>query len=173
MKIIRNIIIGCTFVAVAGSASADRYNDNYTYAQVVDAQPIYETFEVPRNKRVCRDERRSRRHRDSGGSAVLGAIVGGILGNQFGRGHGREANTVAGVFAGAAIGANAGKHNRHDYNDNGYRKHCYTKTDYYEEQRLAGYDVSYEYNGQVYHARLNEHPGDRVRIQVNVQLAEY
>ncbi len=185
MKIVKILLSSIALIAITGLASAGRYDKDYTYAPVVDVQPVYENVRVPQNRRVCEDRRSSYRgrdnysshrtsHRRNGGGAVLGGIIGGLIGNRFGKGHGRDAATAAGILAGAAIGSNA-KHNRH-YDrryDNRGRKHCYTQRDYYEEQRIVGYDVSYEYIGRVYHTRLQNHPGDRVKINVNVQVAEY
>ncbi len=187
MNNIRNLLAGMTLMMASTFASAARYDNEYTYAPVVDVQPIYETIRVPQNRRVCEDRNRSPRgrsngqRRTSGGGAVLGGIIGGLLGNRFGDGHGRDAATAVGIIAGAAIGSGADRNNRHynsrysnsRYNNRDSRRQCYTQRDYYEEQRITGYDVAYEYIGRTYHTRMQNHPGDRVRIQVNVQVAEY
>lgn len=172
MKTTKTLLISIALIAFTGFASAGRYNNDAVYADVVDVQPVYENVRVPQNRKVCNNKRRNRHHssqRSSGGGAILGGIIGGLIGNRFGKGSGRDAATAAGILAGAAIGSNS-KHNRRHYNN---RRQCYTQRDYYEEQRLVGYDVSYEYIGRIYHTRLNNHPGDRVRINVNVQVAEY
>ncbi len=36
------------------------------------------------------------------------------------------------------------------------------------EERIIGWDVTYEYQGEVYQARLQDAPGDRIRIRVAV-----
>ena len=169
---IKTLFSSVALVAITGLASAGHYDNNYSYAKVVDVKAVYENYQVPQEKRVCRDERRDRHHNAShsgnnAGGAIIGGIIGGIIGHQFGKGHGRDATTAAGAIAGVAIGSKAKRHNR------GTRRHCFTETTYYDEQRIAGYDVAYEYNGNVYHSRLQSHPGDRVRVQVNVQVAEY
>ncbi len=185
MKNIRNILAGMTLLMATTFASAGHYDNEYTYAPVVDVQPVYETVRVPQNRRVCEDRYRGPRgrsysqHRTSGGGgAVLGGIIGGLLGNRFGDGRGRDAATAVGIIAGAAIGSGADRnHNRYNRRYSNSRRHdrrqCYTQRDYYEEQRIVGYDVAYEYIGRTYHTRMQNHPGDRVRIQVNVQVAEY
>ena len=173
MNTVKNIISSLALAAIAGTASAGRYDNEYTYARVVDVQPIYETYQVPQNRRVCKDVNRTDDYnsarKGNAGGAIIGGIIGGIIGNRFGSGHGREATTAAGVIAGAALGSKA---KRHDYNSQP-RRHCYTQTEYYEEQRVSGYDVSYDYNGKTHHAHMQNHPGDRVRIEVSVQVAEY
>ncbi|MBL4661670.1 MAG: glycine zipper 2TM domain-containing protein [Alcanivoracaceae bacterium] len=172
MKTVKKIISCLALVVIANAASAGRYDSEYTYAKVVDVQPIYETYQVPQNKRVCknvhRDDDYNSSHRGNVGGAIIGGIIGGIIGNRFGSGHGREATTAAGVIAGATLGSKAKRHN-----NNQPRRHCYTQTEYYEEQRVSGYDVAYDYNGKTRHARMQSHPGDRVRIEVSVQVADY
>lgn len=49
---------------------------------------------------------------------------------------------------------------------------CEIRHDYYEEERVVGYDVRYQYNGRVYHTRMDRDPGPRVRVRVNVAVAE-
>jgi uncharacterized protein YcfJ len=164
-------LIALTFLSSV--ASAERYDNDVIYAPVTDVQPIYKTYRVPQNHRVCENGNRNDR-REQGvrkgnpGGAIIGGIIGGLIGNQFGRGHGREATTAAGVIAGASIGSKA---RPAGYYSNGPR--CYTKRDYYEEQRIQGYDVAYDYNGRIYHTTMHNHPGDRVKIRVDVQVVEY
>ncbi|VAW39220.1 hypothetical protein MNBD_GAMMA01-585 [hydrothermal vent metagenome] len=179
MKSVKILLTTLTILAFTSAFATDRYDSDYTYARVVDVQPIYTTYQVPQNRRVCNDGYRNNyrnrphnaTHRSNGGGAIIGGIIGGLIGNRFGKKHGRNATatTAAGAIAGAAIGANA-KHHR--YNNRSGRN-CYIQTDYYEEQRINGYDVAYEYNGRVQHTRLQNHPGDRVRVRINVQVAEY
>ena len=170
MKTLKTIFTSIALIAVT-NVNAGRYDNDYDYAQVVDVQAVYETYQVPQNRRVCNNNpRRSNQtsHRGNGGGAVLGGIIGGLIGNRFGKGGGRDAATAAGILAGAAIGSNS-KH-RNGYNSG---RQCRTQTDYYEEQRIAGYDVSYDYNGRIYQTRMQNHPGQRVKVVVNVEVAEY
>ena len=41
--------------------------------------------------------------------------------------------------------------------------------DYYGDGRVSGYDVTYEYGNRTYHTRTDHHPGDRIRIRVDVR----
>ena len=172
MKTYKKIFTGLALLSISSLVTAGRYDNQYTYAQVVDVQPIYETYQIPQNTRVCNDNNRGRGynapHQGNGTGAVIGGIIGGLIGNRFGGGHGRDASTAAGVLVGAAIGSNSRNKRNHRNNRN-----CYTQTRYREEQRLSGYDVSYDYNGRIYQTRLQNHPGERVRVQVNVQVAEH
>lgn len=178
MKTYNKIFTGLALLSISSFALAGHYDSEYTYAQVVDVQPIYETYQIPQNnsqnRRACNDNYRGREynasHRGNGKGAVIGGIIGGLIGNKFGKGHGKDASTAAGILVGAAIGSNAKHNNRRHYNNN---RNCYSQTQYYEEQRITGYDVSYDYNGRIYQSRLQNHPGNRVKVQVTVQIAEY
>lgn len=182
MKTLKITLSSIVLIAITSIATAGRYDQDYTYAQVVDVQPIYENYQTPQNRRVCDNNTRRRnnnndvQYRSNGGGAILGGIIGGIIGNRFGKGHGRRAATAAGVMVGSAIGSNtkhSGQYNNNRYDRRNNSRACYTQRDHRVEQRITGYDVSYDYNGQIYQTRLQNHPGDRVRIQVSVQVAEY
>ena len=181
MKTIKNIVLTSALLSITTFASADQNND-FNYAPVVDVQPIYETVQVPQNRRVCRKSRHNNRNRNnsrhqqgnSSGGAILGGIIGGLLGNRFGDGRGRDAATAVGIMTGAAIGSQASSsNNRYGNSRNRRGDRCKTVRDYYEEERIMGYNVSYDYNGRIYHTRMHNHPGERVRINVTVQVADY
>ena len=154
----------------------------YDMARVVSVDPIIEYVDEPVSRDVCwqepveryepryRHERRSRD--DRAGATVLGAIIGGALGNTVGRGDGRRAATIAGAVIGGAIAHDASHRGR--YRDVGGRyvrdveERCETRTEYRSQERVVGYDVAYDYHGRVYRARTDHHPGDRIRVAVQV-----
>lgn len=103
-----------------GAAMAQSYSDT---AQVLSAQPIYESNSVPRqecsNETVTTDRRvvsqgyveagyrqpAPSAERNVGAGTVLGAIIGGVVGHQFGRSSGgRDVGTGVGIVAGGLIG---------------------------------------------------------------------
>lgn len=145
-------------------ASANRYN-NINYGRVVDVEPIYQYVSIPEERQVCERYRSEPRPRSNAGKAILGGIIGGAIGNRFGKGSGRDAATAAGILIGAGVGAN--QPNRHHHGQS-----CYIETHYREENRFMGYDVTYEYNGDLYHTQMQEHPGDRVRLRVSVDVID-
>ncbi len=155
------LIVGLLF---SGLTMARNYNDNIAYGKVIDVQPVYERVSVPERQRVC-ERPRYREQRANTGGAILGGIIGGVLGNQIGSGSGRDAATAVGVIAGATVGANHPSHRQP-------RARCYTDVRYREDRQLAGYDVTYEYQGQWYDTFMTRHPGDRVRLAVDVQVIE-
>lgn len=164
----KKLIVIALIAGLPNLATANRYN-NINYGQVVEVEPIYQNVSIPEERQVC-DRRRNSNYRhdrreNSAGKAILGGIIGGAIGNRFGKGRGRDASTALGVLIGAGIGANK---KQHRYN----RSNCYVETYYHEEERFLGYDVTYEFNGELYQTHMQDHPGDRVRLRVNVDVID-
>ena len=101
---------------------------------------------------------------------LLGALIGGAVGNQVGKGDGRTAATVAGAVIGGAIGNNVDRNHdssAYEYRDNsGIVRRCRTVSD---GGRFGGYDVTYRYAGQTYHALMNYRPGRTMAVMVQVR----
>lgn len=135
-------------------------------------------------------------HRNNSGhrNPVLGGLIGGAIGNQIGRQSGsRQAQvgaTIAGALIGSVIGNEASGRDRRDRrsqrdrrdrthkNDRGRRhieqrpiKRCETRTVSRTEERLDGYEVTYRYRGRNYHMRTQNHPGDRIPLNISVRPA--
>lgn len=176
------------FTAMLFSASALAWNDDqpeYDLARVVSVDPIIDYVDEPVSREVCWNEPvaryepeyryESRRHRDRSGATLLGALIGGALGNTVGHGDGRRAATIAGAVIGGAIAHDQAHRPR--YRDVGGRyvrdqeQRCETRTDYQRQERVVGYDVSYDYRGRIYHTRTDHHPGDSIRVEVQVVVA--
>jgi uncharacterized protein YcfJ len=157
MKISACAAAAAALLGGAGIASAAEY------ANVISATPVTGSVPVPRQ--ACAEGERIVQQQPSGAGALIGAIVGGVVGNQFGAGFGRAAATGLGVVAGSAIGnqaeANANPATAVPVRD------CRTVTQY--ENRVIGYDVVYEYNGQRYTTRTGSDPGPRLAIDVRPQ----
>jgi uncharacterized protein YcfJ len=143
--------------ALLGTAGLARAAE---YATVISATPVTNSVAVPRQD--CVDGERIVQQQPTGAGAVVGAIVGGVIGNQFGHGAGRAAATGLGIVAGSALG------NQAEVNGNPATavpvRNCRTVSQY--ENRVVGYDVVYEYNGQRYTTRTASDPGPRLAIDV-------
>lgn len=167
-------IAGVSTAALAGGRGQDRYFD---YAPVVGVDPIVEVVRVEDPREVCWTEQVTHtvpRGNRSVTPEILGVIIGGVVGNQFGSGRGKDLATVAGAALGGSI-AHDRKIRRHGYGYETYTepsRRCEIQSDYYEEERIVGYDVAYRYNGKVYHTRMNRDPGDTIRVRVGVSVAE-
>jgi uncharacterized protein YcfJ len=141
-----------------------------TWARVVQAEPVRQEVRIPQRNNVCWDEQVQRVQpvRRSAAPQILGAIVGGVIGNQFGGGSGRDLMTMAGATLGASVAADA---QYKKYPDRYYvttERRCETRTEWRYEERIVAWDVTYEYNGVLYQSRMQQAPGDRIRIQVGV-----
>ncbi|MBD8526074.1 glycine zipper 2TM domain-containing protein [Pseudomarimonas arenosa] len=180
------LIAGLAGVAAAGSVQAEHRDlrgyqaPAYEYAEVLEVDPIITRVQRPVQRDQCwrepvtyREPVRTADTRRYRAPAVLGAIVGGVIGNQFGNGRGRDAATAAG----ALLGYHAVRDGQRSHQYAGYREvtryeeRCATQTEYFEDERVTGYDVTYRYNGQIYRTVTDFHPGDRLRVQVDVRPA--
>jgi len=145
----------------------------YDQARVVDVQPMYQsvTHTVPRE--VCQ-EQRVQTGAGGGQSPVpplLGAVIGGVAGNAVSNKN-QPVGAAIGAVLGGAIGYDIARRNaRPPYVTYGTQEVCTTVQDTYEEQQLSGYRVRYEYLGQTYAAVTRNHPGDTVRVRVDVSPA--
>jgi len=157
-------LLACTALAV----HAETYVDT---ARVRNVQPQYETVTIPRQQ--CTSQWINETHRVESrrgyGGAVIGGVAGAVLGNQFGKGHGREAATALGAVVGAFTGDRMA--NR-DYDGDRYEQvprqvqTCQTVNEL--QQRLTGFQVSYEYRGQTFTAVMPQDPGPRLQVRVSV-----
>jgi uncharacterized protein YcfJ len=185
------IVFVFAFPAWAGHDNS-RYSDTtydthqFDYAKVLDVQPIIETVQIPEDRQVCREvpvQRRVAEYR-SPAPAIFGAILGGVIGNQLSRGHGHGHghgyghhghgnNRAVATFAGAAIGGAIGTGIQYrNYPAKYYTENtqlCETQTSWRTEERVVAWDVSWKYRGRTYHSRMDEPPGERIRIRINVE----
>jgi uncharacterized protein YcfJ len=167
------MITAAAFGLIAATASASalaRHGDGfYDTAKVVWAEPIYETVKVSRPVEDCWSEQvvvSDPRHGSYTGT-IAGGIVGGVVGSQFGRGKGKTALTVAGTLLGASIGHDLShRHTSVQRVVNEERCELVEQVEYREQ--VVGYRVKYRYKGQTFFTRTDEHPGERIRIRVDV-----
>lgn len=134
----------------------------YVDATVLGATPVYQQVQVARPRRECRQVPADNTGNHVAGT-VIGGALGGLVGNQFGRGSGNAAMTALGAVAGAVAGNSVASQN-----DQQYVTQCRTVTDYVTERQADGYDVSYRYNGHVYHTHTAHDPGSTIRVRVGI-----
>ncbi len=176
MKNLLMVVAG--LMLVPGALSAQGYpqgreaNVSYAYADVLRAQPVFEVVRLQRPEEVCGDEAVYYRERGTGStsSTLLGAVIGGALGNQIGSGSGRRAATVAGAVVGGSVGNQSSRGPDREYRS--LETRCRIVETVTEEERLLGYDVEYRYRDEVYFTRLDNHPGERLRVRVAVTPAQ-
>lgn len=141
----------------------------YETARVIDAIPVYEKVRYAMPMEECRAETvRLPQYHASGTGPIIGAVIGGALGNAVGH---KKRNKQVGAVVGAVLGASIANDIRRNSPASapvryGTRHFCDTYTEYRNEDRLVGYDVTYEYAGRTYGTRMSRHPGDEIRIRV-------
>ena len=111
-------------------------------------------------------------------ASVVGGVVGAVLGSKVGGGSGRYATAAIGTMVGGIAGReiyDASQRNRVDRV--GRVTVCDPVPDRYGSARypddrhggVAEYDVTYEYGGRRYTTRTDYHPGDTIRVRVDVR----
>jgi uncharacterized protein YcfJ len=121
-------------------------------------------------------------HRNSGTRAgatvatVIGGIVGAAVGSQVGGGSARYATSAIGTMVGGMAGRQIYEQSQRQRQSD--RVGTVTVCDpvpangsgYYSSDRaVEAYEVTYEYAGHQYTTRTNYHPGDRIRVRVDVR----
>lgn len=168
-------------LAIGGMAVAQRYAGGASaevpvapaapveeFATVTRVRPVIEQVSTPRKDCEQVSVTKRQRERDGNvGGTVVGAIVGGALGNQVGRGNGRKAATVAGAVAGGVVGHEIDKNHQGGRVTTSTETRCRDVTDV--SDKVVGYDVTYNHKGRDYTTRMEQDPGDRIRVENTVQ----
>ncbi|MBV1775154.1 glycine zipper 2TM domain-containing protein [Burkholderiaceae bacterium DAT-1] len=158
-----------TGVCMPIAVHADSYTD---YGKVTRVSPQYDRVSVPRKHCTSETITETRRGGDerSYGGAVVGAIAGGLLGSQVGGGNGKTAAAAVGAAVGALAGDHIDNRDRRETVEEVPREvqRC-RRVDAYEE-RVVGYQVTYDYRGQQYTTFMRNDPGREVRLRVSVEL---
>lgn len=112
-------------------------------------------------------------------ATVVGGIVGAVIGSQVGGGSARYATSAIGSMAGGMAGRQIYEQSHRQRDRVGTVTVCdpipgndgyYSGNGSYSNDRsVSAYDVTYEYAGHQYTTRTNYHPGDRIRVRVDVR----
>ena len=153
-------------------AGGDRYYDNDRYGN----DPYRDDRYYGRNDGYYGNDRYAGTTAGSNIATVIGGLVGAAIGSQVGGGSARYATAAIGSMVGGMAGRQvyeAGQRDR--YARTGTVRVCdpvqhggYSNTRV-SDSRVAGYDVTYEYAGRQFHTRTDYHPGDRIRVRVDVR----
>ena len=183
-RILAGIALSAGIVSAQGVAGGySRLDDGYyVNARVVRIEPIVRVVEVATPHQVCWNERV--RHLDEGYRprrntavpVIAGGVLGGVAGNRLGKRRHRSALTVAGTVLGALLGHSISREPR--YLRREYRlswtyftteRRCETRTEYHDEERIEGYEVTYRYHGREFTTRTDYEPGRHIRVHVQVE----
>jgi len=173
-------------VAVVGLANAGNYTQSrIDYARVIHVKPITKTVETSTPIEKCWDEQvahRKPRHHNNGyihKNEAFGALIGAVVANQAAkRSSNRKAVTAAGAVIGTMIGNDVKKKNQRNHYDDQYTsyrtvKQCHVEHQVSYTEQVVAYKVRYKYRGKEYTTRMNNHPGDRIKVSVSVTPVEY
>jgi uncharacterized protein YcfJ len=155
----------------------DRGGD-YDYANVVRVQPLIREVRVAEPVRECWEETRYAQDGPFSYNHVkgtlFGSILGTVVGNQIGHGRGKDAARVAGAVIGGAIGHNVSRDRQRQLYGDGRQvyERCDVRYRDRREERIDGYEVTYEYAGREYVTQMPYDPGERLRIRVDVTPTE-
>ena len=173
MKSLNKVLLTASLALTCLPAWAGHNEPGYDYAKVVSASPVYETVRYPVDEQVCWEEQAWRARPHTVVPTVLGAIVGGVVGHQFGGGHGKTALTVAGAAIGGTIGHRVAQRHHPGGPYPVVQNRCEIQRHWRTEERIAAWNVSYKYRGGIYHTRMLEQPGRKIRVRVHAEPVTY
>lgn len=151
-------------------SSAGSHRD---YAKVTHVQPLYERG----SRRIPETHCHIETYRESGSASshtgtILGGIIGAAIGNELGhKKRNKQVGAVAGGLLGASIGRDVSRRNQRGEPRYQEREVCETHYRTENVRQLTGYQVSYKYRGRHYQTRTEQHPGDRIPVNLVVRPA--
>ncbi|MEQ1514004.1 MAG: hypothetical protein ABL934_15155 [Lysobacteraceae bacterium] len=148
----------------ADNGSDDRYNDRYSdrrYDDRYDNRRYDDRYPNAQGTETGRNV-----------ATVLGGIVGAALGSKIGGGSARYATAAVGSMVGGMAGRGIYETSQRNRQPkpritvcDPVREGSYSNTG----SNVTAYDVTYEYAGRQYVTRTDYHPGDHIRVRVDVR----
>lgn len=160
----------CLALAWAAAGTGASAQSQYVEVPVTDVQPLVRlvTQRIPHER--CYEQpvevRRAGPHSATPG--LVGALVGGTVAGALGH-NSRSQPVIAGV--GALVGASVGTDIAHRQSTTSYystRRRCEVDYELRDREDVTGYRVSYQYGGNIYHTRTDYHPGNTIRLRVDL-----
>ena len=155
-------------VALMAMSSVSLAGTEIITVPVIDVQPVTQRVGVPQTQRVCTVENvpvQTTVNTSTAGDVITGAIIGGVIGHQIGDGRQRKDNRNIGAVLGGMIG---GSSKNQTIVGQRQVEQCQNQTTYVYENRIRGYEVTYELEGQTKTVRMNRDPGSYIRVQRTV-----
>jgi uncharacterized protein YcfJ len=169
-------LLSCTLIGTSIAASASWAESHTDYAKVTRVEPIYETVSVREPHEECHIEKRviPRKTHSSATPKIIGALIGGAIGNELGHNKSnKRVGAVAGAILGGSIANDLSRKNRHHEYRTVREKVCHVSHTVKYEKEITGYDVNYKYRGRHYSTVTGSHPGERIRVAVDVSPIDY
>ncbi len=168
--------IGLSTLLLGLSSTSSLANSHTDYARVTQVSPIYETITIREPHRQCHLEERSVGHHNqrSATPTIVGALIGGAIGNELGHNKSnKRVGAVAGAILGGSIANDLNRGHRHQRHHTKTHKVCNTSHTTRYEKQVTGYDVNYKYRGRIYSTITDTHPGNRIKVAVDVRPLDY
>jgi len=147
----------CIAILLAGTAYAASAQE---FGRVLSTTPVLQQIYTPRQ--VCTVEKVLVPGQKSGAGAAVGAVAGGVIGSALGGGgRGNGAAALLGIVGGAVIG------DRFEESGPTYVQEvqrCSVQN--MVENRVAAYNVSYEFNGKQYTVQMPHDPGPTIALRL-------
>lgn len=161
----------CALLALAlPAAHAIEFEEIVTVRHVT---PLKQQVHRPRQE--CRTQYvqvpvQARQERSPAG-ALIGGIAGALIGHQVGKGSGNDVATAAGAIAGSIVGDHLqGPTPQQPVTMQEQAVRQCRVVDAYEEI-ITGYDVSYEYRGEVFTTHMDHDPGPTFPVRITIEPA--
>jgi uncharacterized protein YcfJ len=166
-------LLALPFLMAVLPAEASRWSgvahEPVAYATVLHRQPVWRQVQSWQTVQHCAPGLPVAAPHPRGTEAALaGALIGGVAGYQFGSGRGQTVATAAG----AVIGAELARHHALRGAQAAPPRCTSVQLPVYTPV-FEGYDVTYQYQGQVFTARLPQDPGAYLPVRVSVQPLPY
>lgn len=168
-------LAGCSSILLLGSMANAETHRTHVQVPVTEVEPLVQvvTRKIPHE--TCGDERVRVEHARRGRSAtpsILGALVGGALAGSLGHNtRAQPAIAVVGAVLGASVGSDIGRNrNRGHYYVTQQR--CEIDYELRDEENIIGYRVSYLYGDNIYQTQTREHPGNTIKLRVELSPAD-
>jgi len=171
----KSLLVGAVLGAVgvtAGGAVAtySLVKSGPEYAEVLAVDPINQEIKTPRKE--CHDvavtHRRAVQDQHQVAGTVIGAVGGGLLGHLVGGGKGKTLATVAGAVGGGYAGNKVQEHMQNGDTYTTTESRCNTVNDI--SNKVVGYNVKYQLNGQVGQVKMDRDPGSKIPVSKDGQL---
>lgn len=166
-SMVKGMAVGGIAMVVLGSGAVTGYKamTKPEFAEVVAVTEVFETVVTPREKcedvQVRHEAAVKDEHRIAG--SLVGGLAGGLLGSTLGGGNGKTLATVAGAAAGGFAGNQVQKNMQERDVVTTAEHRCKTVNE--KSQKLAGYNVSYRFQGKDGLVRTSFKPGSTLPVK--------
>lgn len=160
-------------VGLIGPAISSAANDNppsiRDQARVVRVVDRYVTVVEQRPVEECRNVTVNKSGSTSSDTPeILGLLIGGAIGKELDKDKDSKTGATIGAILGASIASDMEKKNAQKKGSTTTEVQCTTVNREIEVQRVDGYDVTYEYDNQLFTWKMKYRPGSTIPVKVYV-----